>query len=384
MNAFRIAFVATIGAVALAGVIQAAPPARAKNVILFIGDGMGPAQVQAAAFKKGGTDRDAAGNPSGLVFEKFPSFGYLTTFSSSGFVTDSSAAGTALASGHKTGNGMLGVDADDKPVENIAEMAKARGKAVGVVSSVGFNHATPACFYAHVGSRNDYDEITSQVFTAKNPPDVILGGGIYRKTWTDALLADAAAKSNFQIYTLDNLSDLLPARVGKSRVLGYFDANNNQQLDYATSRTAENREPRLAELTTRSLELIARNPKGFFLMVEGGSIDWACHGNMAGPAIGEVLELDAAIDSAVSFLRARRMLDDTLIIVTADHETGGMTLPGPYKGLLKPGQSPEVKFSSKGHTGIPVMVWSRGPGSDSLRGKNDNTAVFRTMAASLR
>ncbi|PKO19735.1 hypothetical protein CVU37_01695 [candidate division BRC1 bacterium HGW-BRC1-1] len=357
---------------------------QAKNVILFIGDGMGHAQVEAAVFQKYGTKRDDQGNPPKLSFEKFPFLGYTTNFSSDSFVTDSSAAGTALASGQKTNNGVLGVTPDGRKPDTIADIAKAQGQAVGILSSVGFNHATPGAFFAHSDSRNDYDEITSQVFTADNPADVLIGGGIYSKTWTDDLLEAEAAKNDIKIFTIDNLNDLTPDKVGKSRVLGYFDETNNKQLDYITSRTAASREPRLVELTTRTLDLLmARaDDKGFFLMVEGGSIDWACHANMAGPAIGEVLEFDAAIAATLEVLKQRNELENTMIVVTADHETGGLTLVGPYKKTLE--QAPvQYNFSSTNHTGIPVMVWAQGPGAQTLNGKNDQTHVFEAMKAAI-
>lgn len=371
-------FVAATAAAVLCNPAQA-QNTKAKNVILFIGDGMGHAQVEAAVFQKYGMKLDDKNNPPKLSFEKFPVLGYTTNCSSDSFVTDSSAAGTALASGQKTNNGVLGITPDGRKPDSIADVAKAQGKAVGILSSVGFNHATPAAFFAHSDSRNDYDEITSQVFTAGNPADVILGGGIYRKTWTDDLLEAEAAKNDIKIFTLDNLSDLTPDKVGKSRVLGWFD-DNNKQLDYITSRTAACREPRLVELTTRTLDLLmARaDDKGFFLMVEGGSIDWACHSNMAGPAIGEVLEFDAAIAATLEVLEQRNELENTMIVVTADHETGGLTLVGPYKKTLE--QAPvQHNFASNNHTGIPVMVWAQGPGSQVLNGKNDQTRVFDAM-----
>ena len=353
---------------------------RAKNVILFIGDGMGHAQVEAAAFHKYGTMLDNQGNPPKFTFEKFPVFGYTTNFSSDSFITDSSAAGTALASGQKTNNGVLGVTPDGRKPDTIADLAKAQGKAVGIVSSVGFNHATPAAFFAHSDSRNDYDEITSQVFTADNPADVLIGGGIYRKTWNNVLLEAEGAKNDIKVFTLDNLSDLTPDKVGKSRVLGFFDETDNKQLDYITSRTASSRDPRLVELTTRTLDLLLARAgdKGIFLMVEGGSIDWACHAGMAGPAIGEVLEFDAAIAATLDVLKQRNELDNTMIVVTADHETGGLTLVGPYKKTLEQA-TVQYNFSSTNHTGIPVMLWAQGPGSQVLNGKNDQTRVFDAM-----
>lgn len=370
---------------------------RAKNVILFIGDGMGPAQVAAAAYEKLGQTRDAQGNPPKLSFEQFPSFGYLTTFSANSLVTDSSAAATAYACGQKTDNGMLGVTPDKTRLKNIATIAHEKGKAVGIISSVAFNHATPAAFFAYDDSRNDYDEITNQVF-ANPAPDVVMGGGIiYGKTaevktggkqvlkgnerWSMPNLEAQAQKSGTKIFTCDNFDQLSVQNVGQSRVLGIFDLNKNNQLDFESSRTADTREPHLSQMTAKTLDLLERNTNGFFLMVESGSIDWACHGNKAPEVFGEISELDKTVAQTVEYLRGKGQLDDTLIMVTADHETGGFSIPGPYKKTLKPGQEPKIKFTSNEHTAMPVAVWSQGPGSEALRGKNDNTFVFRLMDA---
>lgn len=375
---------ATVACVATCAFAAEAPSkvTKAKNVILFIGDGMALPQVAAAAFQAYGQELDADGNPPRLSFEEFPVVGYITSFSAGGLVTDSSAAGTALASGVKTKNGMLGVTPDMKPLKNIAEYAREAGKAVGVLSSVGLNHATPACFYAHQKGRGDYDEITTQIFET-NTVDVLMGGGIYRDQYTEKQIRDRAAETGFKVFDCNNFADLTPANVGAARVLGLFDTNDNKMLDFESSRSADCREPHLSEMTAKALALLAPGKKGFFLMVESGSIDWACHGNNAVQAIGEVKELDRTVAQTVEFLKREKMLDDTLIIVTADHETGGMTIPGPYKPTLKPGELPEIRFVTKDHTALPPMIWSRGPGSEMLGGKNDNTHVFRTMLKSV-
>lgn len=378
--------VAAVTATAIAGPSSAkakqAKQGRAKNVILFIGDGMGPAQVEASAFKAFGQKRDEKGNPMKLSFEQFPVMGYLTTFAANSFVSDSAAAGSALACGKKTDNGMISVLPDGKPMRSISEIARAKGRAVGVLSSVALNDATPSCFYAHCGSRGNQDAITSQIFDAP-VADVLMGGGIVRKTWTDDKIRTEAEKAGIKFFTCGNFSQITSASTGDAKVLGYFDANDNKQLEFETSRTAGSNEPSLVQMTAVALDLLKRNPKGFFLMAESGSIDWACHRNNAPQAIGEALELDRTVAQTLEFLAREKILDSTLVIVTADHETGGMTIPGPYKKILSAGDMPDVQFSTKGHTGMPVFVWARGPGSELLRGKNDNTAVFDAMAAAL-
>lgn len=375
---------AALLAVVSLGSTALAESAQPKNVILFIGDGMGHSQVEAAVTTKYGTQLDEKGNPPKLTFEAFPVFGYLTTFSHNSYVADSAAAGTALATGRKTKNGMLGITPDGEKHKSLSDAAKALGKSVGVLSSVGLNHATPAAFYAQSDSRADYDEITSQVFTAQCPADVIVGGGIYRKTWTDELIAEAAKEHGIKVFTLDNMADMTPEKVGKSRALAFFDENDNKQLDYATSRTAETREPRLADMTKQALDLLlARGDKGFFMMVEGGSIDWAGHGNNIEQTVGEVLELDDAVAAAIDTLRKRGELDDTLIVVTADHETGGLTMTGPIGKTVKEAGKPVTKWSTGSHTAIPVIVYAQGPGAEAFGGKNDNTHVFRALKAAM-
>lgn len=364
---------------------SAASATKPRNIILFIGDGMGPAQVQASLFQSKGMGLDKDGDPPKFCFENFPAIGYLSTFSANSFVTDSAAAGTALSSGHKTDNGMVGVTPDETSVQNIAELAHAKGKAVGILSSVAFNHATPACFFAHASSRASYDEITSQALES-TAPDVLMGGGVYSKKWNDKLIKDSFNKAGFKVFTVDNYGDLTPENVGKSRVLGYFDVANpktNQQLDFESSRTAECREPHLSDMTVKALQLVSRNPEGFFMMVEGGSIDWAGHSNNAPAMVGEVVELDKTIATTLEWLKKAGKLEDTLIIVTADHETGGLTMPGPYKKRLDETSGPLMSWTSHDHTGIPVMVWATGPSAEQFRGKHDNTHVFNVMKAGL-
>ncbi len=353
-----------------------------KNIVLFIGDGMGPAEVAATAGHLFGHQRDAQGDPLKLSFEQFPAFGYLTTFSSNSYVTDSAAAGTALACGVKTNNGVIGQTPDGTSAANTAEDAAAKGLAVGVVSSVGLNHATPASFYAHIPSRNQYNEIVDQFF-ASGHVDVIMGGGIYGDRWTPEAISTAAGNAGYSVFTCDNFDQLDPATFSGTKVFGYFDTNGNHQLDYEAERTGDSSEPHLSDLATKTLELLSRDPDGFFLMVEGGAIDWACHANNPANAVGEVVEFDRAISRVIDLLRDKDMLEDTLIVVTADHETGGLALTGPYQNPLSPEHPQEFGWTSTNHTAIPVPIYARGPGAQAFIAKNDNTFVARHMQALL-
>jgi alkaline phosphatase len=353
-------------------------PDTPKNMILFIGDGMGPAQVAATAAHLFGDQRDAQGDPLKLSFEQFPAFGYLTTFSSNSYVTDSAAAGTALACGVKTNNGVIGQTPDGTSVASTAEKAADRGLAVGVVSSVGLNHATPAVFYAHVPSRNQYNDIVDQFF-ASGHVDVLMGGGIYGDRWTTEAISTAAGNAGYSVFTCDNFDQLDPATFSGTKVFGYFDTNNNHQLDYEAERTGDSPEPHLSDLALKTVELLSRDPDGFFLMVEGGAIDWGGHANNPANVIGETMEFDRTISRVIDLLRDKGMLEDTLIVVTADHETGGLGLTGPYQNRLSPEHPQEFGWTSTNHTAIPVPVYARGPGAQAFIAKNDNTFVARRM-----
>jgi alkaline phosphatase len=356
-----------------------------KNIILFIGDGMGLNQVQSAVYQKYGQTLDEKNDPIKLSFERFPVIGYVINFSANSLVTDSSAAGTAIASGYKTDNGMLGVTSDGKEVKSVAEYAKEKGKIVGIMSSVGFNHATPASFYAHAGSRGDYDDIIDQLF-AKKFVDVLIGGGVYGKRWTPESINQAAKEANYKVFTCANINEMTPEYVKDSKVLGYFDLNNNKQLDYMSDRKPDNKEPVLSELTLKALEILKSKMKdnGFFLMVESGSIDWACHENNFTRSASEVIELDITVLKTIKFLEENNLSKDTLIIVTADHETGGLVINGPYKKVLKECEDPQIGWTTKEHSATPIMVWATGPGAEKFSGKIDNTLIGKTIMEYLK
>lgn len=368
-----------VGTVALAAALGAAEKeAGAKNAILFIGDGMGLAHVEAAAIQAAGVQKGAR-----LSWESFPVCGYLSTFSANSYVTDSAAAATAMACGVKTENGMISTAPDGSTPPSLSEVARQAGRSVGILSSVAFNHATPACFFARQGKRSSYDEIAKQAI-ARDTVRVLLGGGVYGTTKTVSRLKSMAETSGIMVFNTANLSDLTPEKVGDRRVLGWFDDNNNQMLDFVSSRSAVGTtDPRLVDLVKRALAVLETDKNGFFMMVEGGSIDWGGHGNNAPAAIGEVLELDVAVRATIEALKERGELEKTLIVVTADHETGGLTLPGPYRSTLEQGAPPTVSWSTKGHTGIPVVVWAQGPGAQALAGKHDNTTVFEAIKAAI-
>lgn len=350
---------------------------RARSVILFIGDGMGLAQVAAASYAAGGQ-----GNSAGLFFESFPVTGYVTTHSADSFVTDSAAAATSMASGIKTANGALGVDVSGEPAVTILEQAEERGLATGLVTSVPIGHATPAAFYAHVSERGSVDAI---IDAALSDPkiEVLLGGGLaVDELSSDEVFASAEAAA----YTVLRPGDgALLAEVSPGlRVFGIFDENGNRRLDYVAEHVSfESTEPRLVDLATAAVRSLSASEPGFFLMVEGGAIDWASHDNEIGNTVDEVREFDAAIEAVCALLDGLGQLDETLIIVTADHETGGLTLPGPYRRTLTTGEIPSAEWSTGGHSGIPVGLWARGPHAEACAGRLDQTEIHGIMCRAL-
>ncbi len=289
-----------------------------RNLILMIGDGMGPQHVQLAA--------DYAGRP--LVMTSLPVRGALKTLSANSAVTDSAAAGTALACGQKTNNGMLGQLPDGTKLTSIAELARDAGKRVGILSSVPLNHATPAAFYAKAGSRNSYYDIGIQALASRFE---VMGGsslsdaeGMNNTPRPEATLWQCAQTAGCS--RVRTPAELRSRAAGQGPVIiapeSYY---SEQGVPYGRAFDAE-KQITLAQVTTKALELLD-NPKGFFLMVEGGAIDWAAHGNDALGVVGETLAFDEAVAVAKTFAEAN---PGTLLVVTADHETGGLTLSDAY------------------------------------------------------
>ncbi|MDD4278901.1 MAG: alkaline phosphatase [Candidatus Sumerlaeales bacterium] len=372
---------------ALATASQAAD--NAKNVILFIGDGMGFSTVAAASDQLNGTEINLKGDPGKLSFEEFPVFGYLTNHSASSYITDSAASGTAIACGIKTYNGAVGVDKDKVPHENLGEVAGKIGKSVGVVTSVSINDATPSVFYAHNEQRasgEHADKIISQAFEAPFLKVLMGGGCIVKKLTIDDVYTKAKETGFTTLETKDELANLDAEKLGKEKgkLFGIFNYTENKKkrsggmLDYETSRTKDNdHEPHLKDLNIKAVELLAQDPNGFFLMTEAGSIDGGGHSGMPQAAIMETLQLNECVAETVDYLKKKNMLDETLIIVTSDHETGGFTLNKGYDKIFQKGDIIEMQHNTKGHTGLPVMVWAMGPGAEKFNGKGDNTDIYK-------
>ena len=322
------------------GFAQKAP----KNVIFMIGDGMGIAQVYSAMVANGNK----------LALEQCTYSGFSKTYSNDNFTTDSGAGGTALACGVKTKNGMIGMNPDSVAVESILEKAEKNHLATGIVVACAVTHATPATYIAHQVNRNMYEEIAADYL--KTDIDVFIGGG--RKYFEDRSdgknLTNELKAKNYKIAY--NLADVKSTTSGKLAGLLYDDQNPGMP----------ERGDQLPESTEAAINILKNNAKGFFLMVEGSQIDWACHANDANKTIKEMLDFDKTIAKVLDFAEKD---GNTLVIITADHETGGMTIVNGKMGT----DSLTVFYSTKGHSGVPVPVFSYGPGAENFSGFMENT-----------
>lgn len=306
---------------------------QAKYVFYFIGDGMGVNQVNGTEMYLAEQEGRIGVKP--LLFTTFPAGTMATTFSATNSVTDSSAAGTALATGAKTYNGAIGMDDDKNVLQSVAEQARKSGKKVGIATSVSVDHATPADFYAHQPQRSMYYEIALDL--PKAGFDFYAGGGFLKPATT----ADKKeAPSIFPImedagYTIARGLDEYKAKAAdaKRMVLIQKEGAEPSCLPYAIDREAG--DLTLPEITESAVSFLTKgNRKGFFLMVEGGKIDWACHSNDPATTFEEVIDLDNAVKVAYEFYKKHPK--ETLIVVTADHETGGAGLgTGKYALRLK-------------------------------------------------
>lgn len=317
---------------------------KPKNVILLIGDGMGVAHVYAGM----------TANRGNLYLNNFKHVGFSRTPSANRYVTDSGAGGTAIATGHKTNNSAIGVDSENNPVPSILEIAQANGLATGIVVTTNVLDATPAAFVAHVPNRNMMPEIA--VDFAETGPDVFIGGGkSYFSDRKDGrnLLAELSEKG-YQV--CDTITSLVKIRSGK--LAGFLTENR-----------VHKRGDQLPVTTEVALDILDDHKNGFFLMVEGSEIDGGGHDNDMEYIVEEMLDFDRAVGKALEFAAKD---GKTLVVVTADHETGGLTI---VNGDVSSGRV-TGRFSTTNHTGLMVPVFAYGPGAEEFSGIDENTSVF--------
>jgi alkaline phosphatase len=330
---------------------------KVKNIILFIGDGMGTAQVYAGM--------TVSNIP--LILESFPYTGYSKTNSSDNYVTDSAAGGTALACGIKTKNGMIGVSPDSTVAESVVEIAHRNGLATGILSTSSVTHATPASFIAHNSGRGNYEDIAKDFLSGT--ADVIIGGGEdhFRKRKDGADLTAKMKEMGYDV--VFSLDDLKKSQSG--RLVGLLAKEH-------MPRVSEGRQGILPQMVKKAIEVLSKDKDGFFLMVEGSMIDWGAHAKDLNYTVEEVIDLDQAVAVAKEFAEKD---GKTLILVTADHETGGLTLPA---GDLKSHKATGNFIQTGNHTAVMVPVFSYGPQADRFTGIHDNTYFFTQYMELLR
>ncbi|MEX1138608.1 MAG: alkaline phosphatase [Bacteroidota bacterium] len=335
-----------------------AQEARPTNIIMMIGDGMGIAHVTAGRTKKGR-----------LELDQFRHLGLLLTHAyGRDYITDSAAAATALSTGVATKNGMIGLGPDSLKRETVLERAQKRGKKTGIVTSCSITHATPASYVTHVVSRNMHLEIAAQI--AEATADLYLGSGWGwflqkgaggRRTDGKDLLAEMRLKG-FTVVLSDS-AFRIHQHSNNSKFIGLFAEDH---VGKAQART-----PRLAELTAHALNSLS-GKEGFFLLVEGSQIDWASHDNQSDQVVAEMTDFDDAIGEVVRYAKRN---PGTLIIVTADHETGGYAIIG---GSVND-RMVSGGFVTDDHTGAMVPLFAMGPGAEKFTGIRPNTDVGKIL-----
>lgn len=316
-------------------------PKKVKNVILMIGDGTGLAQWSAAQ----------ATIPQKLqVFSLAQYLGLSMTSSSNDYITDSGAGATAFSIGQKTYNGAIGVTKDSQPEFTLSERLHVKGKATGLVATCGLTHATPASFYAHQPSRKLDKQIANDFYGGFI--DVAIGGGL--KFFDTAKLRESGHKVYVGHSNLDQIND--------KHFVSFYDTNEHPPK-FLNGRGDFERKASMAAI--RNLN---QNKNGFFLMIEGSQIDWGGHENDSNYVISEVMDFDSTIAEVINWAKKD---GETLVIITADHETGGLSLIG----YDKKNNKPAMHFSTGHHSGIPVPVFAYGPGSELFAGVYENTEI---------
>ena len=322
-------------------------PPKAVNVIYMIGDGMALPQVYSSMLA---VRHD-------LAFTQFPYIGVLDTHSANKDITDSAAGGTALASDAKTNNGMIGMDADTIPVETILETLADKGKSTGVVVTSYVTHATPASFVAKVPKRSMYEDIAVQMAESDKLNLMIGGGRKYFNQRKDSLDLIQRMETELGWKVYDTLADI------DTTCMKYAVIADKDHMPKMPERGNF-----LPEAVKIALQTLDNDEDGFFLMVEGSQIDFACHENDSATMVEETVDFSDAIQVALDYAKEK---GNTLVIVTADHETGGLTMPDPQGAYT----NVTFQYSTRSHTCLPVMIYAYGPGAEQFTGWAQNNTV---------
>ena len=331
----------------------AAEAQEVKNIIYLIGDGMGLTSVSMMQLEN---------NYEPTIFDYADNVALQKTYSLDNRVTDSAASGTALASGHKTNNTMLGQLPDCTNTESLMELAAAKGKATGIVVTTYLQHATPGAFYAHVPARHEYATISEQLLASDI--DIAIGGGMafFEERYSNNEAArQAIAQSGF------TLKESLDSEVCGERILALL-----------ADKEIENRRGYLAKATTEAINHLSSCENGFVLMVEGSLIDGMGHGNNAEGQQQEMRDFMEAIEVAVAYAREHA---DTLVVVTADHETGGLAIISGNADFTLSEQGVAYTWSTKGHSGVMVPIYLYGTGAELINGVMENADLGARLKA---
>ena len=311
-----------------------------QSIIFIIADGTGIGQYTLSYYAN-----------ENFPYRQFQHIGLVATHPDDGLkkVTDSASSGTALSTGKKTYNGAIAVDHDGAPIKTVMEIAKDYNMSTGVVVTSTVSHATPASFLTHIDYRKKEAEIARQL--AKSEADVIFGGGA--KFWSHDVLVDLEKNNGQYIIELDDPYD--PSR----RLVGLFNAD-------ALEPHHEGRNPTTTDMTIKALDILDNNTEGFFLMVEESQVDWGGHSNDAEYIRGEMESLSDLVEMCLNYQREH---PEVLVVLTSDHECGGVAVHDADNGNL------DIQFTSDYHSANFVPVWASGPGSNYFDAMMDNTDI---------
>lgn len=320
-----------------------------KNIILIIGDGMGVPQITAGMYKL----------KNQTALENFPIIGLSKTHSSNALVTDSAAAGTAIACGEKTANGTVGISMRNQKLTSILELSKQKGYKTGIIATSTIVHATPAAFYANVLSRNQYEDIALQL--SDSDVDYFIGGG--RK-----FFLNRKDKRNL-------LKEMTSYDIVNS--IKKFDESKSDKIAYLTSSEdpypiRNGRIPNLSDAVEKMLPKLSNNDNPYFLLIEASQIDWGGHKNDIDYVLTEFIDMDKAINKVIEFTKNDK---NTIVIVTGDHETGGLAITSGRRRNFQI----KTEFSTIGHSAVMIPVFAKGAHSEIFSGIYDNTEIFKKM-----
>ncbi|MEN8201711.1 MAG: alkaline phosphatase [Bacteroidota bacterium] len=350
---------ATLLASCTSSVESVKTPVKPSNIIFLIGDGMGLSAISTTVYYGDEVSE----------FGRFKEIGLIRTSSATHKITESSASATAMASGNKTYNGAIGVDTAKMAMQNITELLAGLGWNTGVVATSTITHATPASFYAHVDNRRKEEEIAAQLL--ESGIDFFAGGGIalFNKRSDGADLLKTAGEKGF---TMDTTALAEPGSLSADQKYGFLLAPGSMPP------ITEGRGEFLPKATSLAIEQLSKGNNEFFLIVEGSQIDWGGHANNVDYVVTETLDFEKAVAVALDFAKAD---GNTLVVVTADHETGGFTLGARqdeatgYSDYVNIGPT----FATNTHSASLIPVFAYGPGAEQFKGLYENTEIFTKM-----